>query len=664
MTAQFKVTGGLAAALLTAVLLAVQVVWVAGSGDDKFEWAGIFALPEDDYLWTAQKKKPATGTEKYADDSMKLVALPASSATKTVLDALETNANTILGGTCESMHSHGVITPHASKCYNLVFKQDVWQSLFSINANGHAAVAFFTQHVPTEFESTAHYLKDDHGHDIEPKATLGSAHSHGHGHSHGATTTTTTAAPTAAKDNYEWAGIFSLPEDIYLWTAQKTKPTDKCLKERYVDPAMKLTVLPATSATQSVLDSLKGNGHSSLGRNCENVYSGGTVTPMANKCYKLNFKQEWWQSLFTINATGHAAAAFFAEHVPTEFENKAHYLKDDHGHDIEPVGCLPGACPSPAPTPAVAVPSEEKHWGPAILASIFVNIVTLAGVVFLVPVVSRLAKTYAAEFDVVTAGFAAGAISSCAFFLLLFESTHLIAIGKTEEVETTWRWGIMILAGALFPVFAHLGVDVLAGCMKKKPTEQQSGDDESAPVKGGVKASSMTRIISSVLIGDFMHNLCDGFFIGAAFKGCGPSMGWTVATSTILHEFAQELGDYCVLTGPSCKLHPALALGCNFLSGTSVLLGVIIFLSSEISKADIGLLLAFGGGTYLYIALVECMPKLHNEKVSLKTRVLGTLLFVVGAVAIGLVLLDHEHCVPPRPLGAPPAPDPHAGHNH
>ena len=33
------------------------------------------------------------------------------------------------------------------------------------------ALPSFTNHVPTEFEATAHYLKDDHGDDIEPKAT-------------------------------------------------------------------------------------------------------------------------------------------------------------------------------------------------------------------------------------------------------------------------------------------------------------------------------------------------------------------------------------------------------------------------------------------------------------------------------------------------------------
>jgi len=168
-------------------------------------------------------------------------------------------------------------------------------------------------------------------------------------------------------------------------------------------------------------------------------------------------------------------------------------------------------------------------------------------------------------------------------------------------------------------------------------------------------------VLSGILIGDFMHNLVDGFFIGGAFMGCGTTFGWTVAVGTISHELAQELSDYVVLTGPVCKLHPAVALLLNFLSGTSVLLGVICALSMDIEQSDIGLLLAFGGGTYLYIAFIECMPRVLTAKVTVAVRAAAIAMFIFGTIVIGLVLLDHEHCVPPPEPGAAPAP---AGHHH
>lgn len=72
-----------------------------------------------------------------------------------------------------------------------------------------------------------------------------------------------------------------------------------------------------------------------------------------------------------------------------------------------------------------------------------------------------------------------------------------------------------------------------------------------------------------------------------------------------------------------------------------------------------GMILAFGGGIYLQIGGVECMAKINIScnKCSLGFRLMSLTSFAVGAIAIGLVLLDHEHCVAE---GA----DPHAGHGH
>jgi len=451
-------------------------------------------------------------------------------------------------------------------------------------------------------------------------------------------------------DAFEWAGIFETPEDTYLWTAQKTK-TDSGMM--YADATMKMAVLPASDATEAALHGLEGEGGHSLNMTCTEVLSGGTITPMEDKCYLLRFKQDWWQSLYTIDATGQAHLAFFTEHVPTEFENGDHYLKDDHGDDIEPVAELPEEA-------AAAAVEKEKHWGPAVGTAIIVNVITLIGVIFLVPGLSAARKNYATEFDCLTGAFAAGAISSCAFFLLLFESTHLVATGWDKEVDQIWRWGTMILAGALFPVVVQLVAEVITGAKPHDHGEAAANAD-----KGDTDVAlpaTRVRIISSILIGDSMHNLVDGFFIGAAFEGCGSSFGWAVAGSTIAHELAQELSDYVVLTGKGCKLHPAVALALNFLSGTGVLLGVIIVLSADIADSNIGLLLAFGGGAYLYIAFIECMPRLMTAKVSAAVRAAGVFTFILGAVAIGLVLLDHEHCVPPAEPGAPASA--HAGHNH
>ena len=182
----------------------------------------------------------------------------------------------------------------------------------------------------------------------------------------------------------------------------------------------------------------------------------------------------------------------------------------------------------------------------------------------------------------------------------------------------------------------------------KSPDEEAvivvpAGDVEKSAIDQPVASiATQRRVFTGVIVGDFMHNFCDGIFIGSAFALCGDTMGWSVTAATVYHEIAQEISDFVVLTDPK-------------LSGLSVLLGVIVILSAELSNLDTGMILAYGGGIYLQIAASECMPKIYNAATSVQLRLIGFFAFFVGALAIGLVLLDHKHCE---------AGGGHEGHNH
>ena len=81
-----------------------------------------------------------------------------------------------------------------------------------------------------------------------------------------------------------------------------------------------------------------------------------------------------WQSLYNIDASSAAGIAFFTNHVPTEFEATAHYLKDDHGDDIEPKATIPEA--------AAKATEETTDWGPPMLGALTVNLATFIGECF------------------------------------------------------------------------------------------------------------------------------------------------------------------------------------------------------------------------------------------------------------------------------------------
>eukprot|EP00438_Fugacium_kawagutii_P019873 Skav226846 [mRNA] locus=scaffold455:42478:42786:+ [translate_table: standard] len=83
--------------------------------------------------------------------------------------------------------------------------------------------------------------------------------------------------------------------------------------------------------------------------------------------------------------------------------------------------------------------------------------------------------------------------------------------------------------------------------------------DEVTAEDSAAKFRTTARLLGAVVIGDFFHNLCDGFFIGAAFKGCGNAFGWSVVLGTILHELPQEVADFVILTGKDVDLGIAKA---------------------------------------------------------------------------------------------------------
>ena len=447
--------------------------------------------------------------------------------------------------------------------------------------------------------------------------------------------------------------------------------------EDYADPHMKMVVLAAADDAEATLEGLKAVAKERFGHctSAVEVEAGGTITaytPEATEhvCYDLHFDQDVWQTLFKIDAKGHTHLAIFAEHFPTEFERDAHYLKNDHGEDIEPVHELPEK----------TVESFDKPWGEAIGASFLVMVCTLIGVVFARGPLIMVAKNHQDLMLGMTNAFAGGALLAAAFYLMLYEATHLIV--REKESFATAEWGSMILTGFVTASVLDLFVNFLIGHLPKgsslTPAPKMADEAATSPppspppaeglpvtsVVEGVDASRRVRVLCGVLLGDFVHNLVDGLVIGTAFgdKNCYKTMAWTITAATIYHELAQEISDYFVLTNPNQgNLKPAVALLLNFVSGFSVLLGVCITMASEATMYSQGMMLAFGGGVYVQIGATECMPRVYEYAKTTKLRLLGLLFFVIGAVAIGLVLLDHEHCAAG---GGDDGADPHAGHNH
>jgi len=458
-------------------------------------------------------------------------------------------------------------------------------------------------------------------------------------------------------ETFEWGGIFSMETGINYWVAEKVDGA-------YVDPEMNIYFFPADAATKANLMAAEEAVEDLPFVNCTDVYSTNAgssgnnamiLIPNATVCYNLHFDQSSFITTFPINVSS-TALAIFAQHVPIEFENYVHYLQTKDGVSVEPVHETPegdnGA-------------EGEKKWGMVFLACLIINLVTLSGVaIFGLKI--KYSETLS-KLNVVLHAFAAGALLSTAAFLMAPESLVYWQSKYPEEAEFSWRFGVCLLSGFIFPVIASLipipdiliprdiiasSVETASQSKESAVVEQQGVELTAATVKDSPKmeqetvemAEVINRTVSAVLTGDFLHNMVDGFLVAVAFQYCSGSFAWGISGSVIAHEIAQELSDYIVLTSDPINLKPAAALGLNFLSGTSVILGGLIGTGVDIGNDAFGTLLGIGSGVYMYVATAVAMNFAIKESTGIKGALAVLLGFAVGAIAIGLVLLNHEHC--------------------
>jgi len=136
-----------------------------------------------------------------------------------------------------------------------------------------------------------------------------------------------------------------------------------------------------------------------------------------------------------------------------------------------------------------------------------------------------------------------------------------------------------------------------------------------------------------ILIGDAFHNSIDGIVIAAAFL-VNFYIGIAVSLSVIAHEIPQEVGDLAVLLDKNYSKKKAFFY--NTLSGSTTIPAAIIgyFVLDIISEA-IPFILAISAASFLYIALSDLTPELH-QKVGLKYSLRQLVLILAG---IGTMLL-------------------------
>lgn len=138
-----------------------------------------------------------------------------------------------------------------------------------------------------------------------------------------------------------------------------------------------------------------------------------------------------------------------------------------------------------------------------------------------------------------------------------------------------------------------------------------------------------------LLIGDAFHNFIDGVIIAASFLISFP-VGLTVSISVIAHEIPQEVGDFAILLDSGYSKRRAFLF--NLLSSSFTIPAAIIgYYLLESINILIPFFLAISAASFLYIALSDLTPGLHN-RTSLKESTLQVILILAGIGTIILIL--------------------------
>jgi zinc and cadmium transporter len=134
-----------------------------------------------------------------------------------------------------------------------------------------------------------------------------------------------------------------------------------------------------------------------------------------------------------------------------------------------------------------------------------------------------------------------------------------------------------------------------------------------------------------ILLGDALHNFIDGIIIVTAFY-TSVSFGIFITLSVLAHEIPQELADFGILLNNGYSKIKAFKY--NLLSGLTTLLGgFLAFFTLGTATTLIPFVLAFSASSFIYIALADLVPQMHN-KTRVKDSVLQIILIISGIMII------------------------------
>ncbi|XP_005107550.1 zinc transporter ZIP10-like [Aplysia californica] len=161
--------------------------------------------------------------------------------------------------------------------------------------------------------------------------------------------------------------------------------------------------------------------------------------------------------------------------------------------------------------------------------------------------------------------------------------------------------------------------------------EHNHGHSHSHMVNGPLPAIALM-----VIMGDMVHNFCDGLAIGAAFSA---SLAGGVSTSVavLCHELPHEIGDFAVLIRSGLSVKRAAFL--NMVSGIPCYLGAVVALLAGEYGYLSQWIFSWVGGMFIYITLADLIPEMSSVYTKCGEPWYLHLLLQACGIALGTTIL-------------------------
>ena len=215
--------------------------------------------------------------------------------------------------------------------------------------------------------------------------------------------------------------------------------------------------------------------------------------------------------------------------------------------------------------------------------------------------------------------FATGALLGAAFLGLLPHALESPGITDTHLIPMTVLFGLL--------GFFLLEKMVIWRHCHAEQCEVHTPGEIHIHAENGRQRSAGTLI----LIGDGLHNFLDGVLIAGAFL-TDVHLGIVTSLAVAAHEIPQEVGDFALLLHSGYRRGSALFY--NVLTSlTTVIGGLLAFYALQDLQAVLPYVLAVAASSFIYIAVADLIPTLH-QRIEVHATFQQIILIAAGVMVI------------------------------